>query len=96
MGKSADLGGGRNIKLNRTPSCAWAATYPAPEHVPDDITAGALYTLRRGAELIAAGTIRRCPEHDEIPCWTPMRNPCDLMRIGVTLPARDTERDVSF
>ena len=69
-----------------TPFCAWDATYPALEHVHDDIAAGALCTLRSGAELIAAGTIRRCPEHDEIPCWTPMRNPCDLMRIGVALP----------
>ena len=72
-----------------TPFCAWDATYPAPEHVHDDIAAGALYTLRRGAELIAAGTIRRCPEHDEIPCWTPMRNPCDLMRICI-LPEKQS------
>ena len=27
-----------------TPFCAWDATYPAPEHVHDDIAAGALYT----------------------------------------------------
>ncbi len=69
--------------LTGTPYCAWDETYPAREHVTDDLAAQALYALYDGPELVAAATIRRCEEHDAFPCWSPMKNPCDLMRIGV-------------
>ncbi len=67
-----------------TTYCAWDDTYPARENVTDDIAAQALYVMFDGTELVAAGTIRLCEEHNEFSCWSPMKNPCDLLRIGVS------------
>lgn len=67
-----------------TPYCAWDETYPSNAHVSEDIAAKALYCLHDGTELAAAATIRLCEEHNAFPCWSAMKNPCDLMRIGVS------------
>ncbi len=66
-----------------TPYCAWDDSYPAEEHVSDDIAAQALYCLCDGTAPVAAAAIRLCEEHNSFPLWSAMKNPCDLMRIGV-------------
>ncbi len=66
-----------------TPYCAWDKDYPNLEIIQEDIALGGLYMLSRESELIAAGAVRHLPEHDKLSCWPPMKNPCDLLRIGV-------------
>lgn len=65
------------------PFCPWDDTYPARENVDDDLAANALFVLTApDAGVLAAGTVRRCAEHDTLAAWQ-SRTPGDLMRFGV-------------
>lgn len=51
------------------PGCAWNDAYPTLEDIALDFSAGGLYVLRRGAEVIGAVSV--VPEHelDDLSCW---------------------------
>lgn len=65
-----------------SPYCAWTSDYPAVAHVHEDIEHQALYVVRDGISIIAAGTIDHLEEHDPLQNWYG-KNPCDLLRFGV-------------
>lgn len=69
-----------------TPFCAWDETYPARSNLEEDLKARSIYCLCEDKKIFAVATAMHCPEHDVLPWSTAMKNPCDLMRIGV---ARD-------
>ncbi|OQA85629.1 MAG: Acetyltransferase (GNAT) family protein [Lentisphaerae bacterium ADurb.Bin242] len=74
--------------LAGTPYCAWDENYPTRSNLEEDLAARSIYCLCEGRKIIAVATAMHCPEHDVFPWSSAIRNPCELMRVGV---ARDRQ-----
>ena len=49
--------------------CVWNEDYPTAEIAADDQSAGCLYVLKDGNEIIGCASVEPVPEEDDLPFW---------------------------
>lgn len=67
------------------PGTTWTEHYPGPEDVESDIGRGSLWCVwgPDGTLWGAASLGKDDPDIQDLTCWTPARNSCELTRIGI-------------
>lgn len=64
--------------------CPWNEQYPGDEEITYDLSRDALYVMREGGKIIAAISLEKDSQVDELPCWTPALQPAgELARVAV-------------
>ena len=66
-----------------TPFCAWDASYPGETEIAGDLSAGTLYVLEEGREIIGAISIVPENEMDHFSCWSIQENAREFARVVI-------------
>lgn len=63
--------------------CTWDAFYPNEDTLLEDFAAGQLFVLRKGGQIVGAGSIVPENELDELEHWQVRENAMELARIVI-------------
>ena len=73
--------------VRATPGCVWDDDYPNAESVAFDLAGDGLYLMKEGDEILAAVSVIRERELDDLPFTPTARPACEIARVAVS-PAR--------
>lgn len=75
------------LKLYRSvigkPGCHWSITYPNEVTLHEDFSTGNLFVLKKGRNIVGAGSIVPENELDDLLCWHYRENPREVARIVI-------------
>lgn len=63
--------------------CTWDAFYPNEDTLLEDFEAGQLFVLRKGEQIVGAGSIVPENELDDLDCWEIKENAREIARIVI-------------
>ena len=66
-----------------TKGCTWDAFYPNEDTLLEDFEAGQLFVLRKGVQILGAGSIVPENELDDLEHWQVRKNAMELARIVI-------------